>query len=87
MLSARKEGPLFLNSRGDPWTSEAMCCRMKNPQEKLGVPEGTVAYAYRHTWTTNAVLNGVNLAMVATMLGHKNTTSAGTGSGVRHSHH
>jgi site-specific recombinase XerD len=71
LLSVREDGPLLLNSRGKPWTSNAIRCRMKALQEKLGLPEGTVAYAYRHTWTTNAVLNGVDLATVATMMGHR----------------
>lgn len=71
LLANRTSGPLFLNSKGTKWTSDAIQRRIANMEKKLGLPEGTVAYAYRHTWTTNAILNGVNVATVATMLGHK----------------
>jgi integrase len=71
LMAGRTEGPLLINSRGVAWTSNAIRCRMKNLQDKLGLPEGTVAYAYRHSWTTTAILNGVDIATIATMLGHK----------------
>lgn len=71
ILSRRSSGPLFLNSKGEQWTSNAIGCRMTNLQKKLKLPPKTVAYSYRHTWTTNAIVNGVDLATVATMLGHQ----------------
>lgn len=69
-MAARKSGPLFLNSLGNAWTSNAIRCRMKGLREKLKLPAGTVAYSYRHTFTTNAILNGTNIASVAELLGH-----------------
>lgn len=71
LLAARPSGALLLNSRRQPWTANAIRIRMANLQEKLGLPEGTVAYGYRHTFTTNAIVNGVDIATIATLLGHK----------------
>jgi integrase len=70
-MASRKSGPLFRNSKGQPWKSDAIQRRIAKLQKKLGLPPGTVAYAYRHTWTTSAIVNGVDIATVATMLGHK----------------
>lgn len=70
LVADRKTGPLFLNSLGKPWTRNAIRCRMRRLRESLDLPEGTVAYSYRHTWTTNAMVNGVGVATVAELLGH-----------------
>lgn len=71
LMRHRPTGPLFRNSRGQPWTGNAIRCRMKNLRQKLDLPEGTVAYAYRHTFATQALLNGNNLATVAELLGQR----------------
>jgi site-specific recombinase XerD len=71
MAAARKTGPLFLNSRGRPWTKNAINCRMRRVRTKLDLPKGTAAYSYRHTFTTNALLNGLGIATVAELQGHK----------------
>jgi site-specific recombinase XerD len=36
--------------------------------------DGVIAYAYRHTFATDALLAGNDLATVAAMLGHKDTS-------------
>ncbi len=37
---------------------------------KLGLPAGTVACSYRHSYATQAILNGTDVATVAELLGH-----------------
>lgn len=69
-IGSRTSGPLFTNSRGEPWTSNAIRCRMRELRRKLGLPAGAVAYAYRHTWITGALKNGVGLAATAELAGH-----------------
>lgn len=73
LKSARPTGPLFLNSEGNPWTANAIRCRMRNLREKLKLPPGTVAYALRHTFTTEGLLNGVEEHVMAELLGHSST--------------
>lgn len=74
LLSVRSSGPLFLNSRGRPWTANAIRCRMRRVREKLHLDRGVVAYAYRHTFTTEGLANGVPIATMAELLGHVDTT-------------
>lgn len=62
---------VFLNTRGRPWTKDAIVCQMQRLQERTGLD--IVAYNYRHTWITRALLAGVDIAAVAELAGHSNT--------------
>lgn len=63
----RASGHVFSNSRGKPWTKNAVVCRMKRLRERTGL-EGT-AYAYRHSYATRALEQGLGPADVAELLG------------------
>ena len=43
-------------------------------RDKLNLQDGTVAYAYRHTFTTDGLERGVPIAEMAELLGHVDTT-------------
>ena len=64
------DGALFHNSRGKPWTRNAIRCRFRRLPHKLGLEAGVVAYAYRHTFTTEGLEAGVPIATMAELLGH-----------------
>ena len=66
-------GPLFRNSRGKPWTRNAIRCRFRNLRAKLPHLKGVVSYTYRHSFVTDALENGVGVAQVAELLGHTST--------------
>ena len=66
------DGPLFRNSRGKPWTANAIRCRMRRLRKKLGLEDGTVAYSYRHTFVTDA-LTQLDADTVAELVGHVDT--------------
>jgi site-specific recombinase XerD len=68
LIAGRTSGPLFRGRRGG-LTVNAMTCRMKRLRRNLGLPEGTVAYAYRHSYITDALLAGVDVATVAALTG------------------
>jgi len=72
LIAEHPAGPLFRNSRGGPWTKSSIRLRFYRLREKLGLPKGIVAYAMRHTWTTQALEKGIPMATVAELLGHKN---------------
>lgn len=67
------EGPLFRNSRGLPWTHNAIRLRFRNLRKKLGLPNGVVATAMRHTWVTDALEAGIPIATVSELAGHRST--------------
>jgi integrase len=73
ILLANREGNLFVNGQGKPYTKNAVVHRLARMRESLKI-EGVIAYAYRHTFATDALLAGNDLATVAAMLGHKDTS-------------
>jgi integrase len=64
------EGPLFLNSRGRPWTCNAVRCRFRHLRERRPELAGVTAYCYRHTFTTEGLVAGVPLVQMQELLGH-----------------
>ncbi len=67
------EGFLFRNSKGEPWKKDTIGQRFERMRSKLGLPEGIVAYSYRHTFATEALAAGLHATSVAQLLGHKDT--------------
>jgi integrase len=59
---------VFWNHRRKQWTKNAVVCRMKEIRKVTGLD--VVAYNYRHTWITRALLSGVDIATVAVLSGH-----------------
>jgi integrase len=47
--------------------------RVRRLRKKLPHLEGVVAYAYRRSYATEALENGVGIAQVAELLGHVDT--------------
>lgn len=73
LLSRKRSGPLFVNSRGKPWTTSALGQRMARLRKWLDLPAGTVCYSHRHTYITTALTDGgASLSTVAELVGHKN---------------
>jgi integrase len=64
---------VFLNTRGEPWTINAIRLVIGRIREKAGLPEDVCAYLFRHTFGTRAVMNGLNSSEVAELLGHTST--------------
>jgi site-specific recombinase XerD len=77
ILSALAEkfrtGVLFRNSRGNPWTRDAIKCRLTRISDKVGFR--VIAYGARHSWATHALMNGgVDPISVAHLMGHRDAT-------------
>jgi integrase len=62
------KGPLLRNARGKPWTKGAIVNRFWRLQQKLDFE--VTAYSVRHTFATDAILQGVDLITIAEMMGH-----------------
>lgn len=72
------EGPVFRNSRGMPWTKNAVRCLMRRLRRRLGFGpdergEKVVAYTFRHSVATLAAANGILDRVLADWLGHVET--------------
>jgi integrase len=69
---------VFLNGLGQPWTANAVRLRVMRLKKKLGLADDVCAYLLRHAFGTNAIVNGVDLATVAELMGHSSTEMAST---------
>jgi integrase len=74
LLALYPTGPLFrrhLKADGQkrPWTPNAIRCRFRRLRKKLSL-EGVVAYTYRSSYTTDALIRGVPAAVVAELQGN-----------------
>jgi integrase len=71
---------VFLNQDGQPWTANAVRCRMRRLRDRLGLqPDGNgervVAYTLRHTSATRASARGVRDRVLAQLMGHASTAT------------
>jgi integrase len=74
LMAKFPDGPLFRGPRGNrPFSRNSIRCRFRRLREKLPHLKGVVAYSYRATYATDALVNGVGVAQVAELLGHKDT--------------
>jgi integrase len=70
LMQLHPAGPLFRGCRGQGFTRNAIRCRFKRMRAKLPHLKHFVSYNIRHTYATNALVNGVDVAHVAELLGH-----------------
>ena len=61
---------VFVNRMGRPWTIRALCNHMAILRKRAGLPDDVRTHGARHTFGTNAVMNGVDLATLAQLMGH-----------------
>jgi integrase len=73
LVEQHSTGPLFRGRRGQPLTRQAIRLRFRNLRRKLPKLEHFSAYSYRHTYCTDALVNGVGIAHVAELMGHTST--------------
>lgn len=71
-------GPIFLNTKGSAWTTNAVRLRMRSLRRKLKLGpdargENIVAYSIRHTQATAAAAAGVRDRILAEIMGHTST--------------
>ena len=76
LVERHPTGPLLRNSRGTPWTRNAIRCRFRRlrrrPADKL--PPDLCAYLFRHTFATRALERGLDTVTVAELMGHADAT-------------
>jgi len=70
LMQQNPAGPLYRNSRGKPWTTSAIAKRMDKLRIEHNLPKGICPYAYRHTYATEGVAGGIDVATMAELQGH-----------------
>ncbi len=68
---------LFVNIEGNQWSKDTVGRAMRRVRARAKVNEKITVYAYRHSFATDALLDGVSLAVVAELLGHVDTRMVG----------
>ncbi len=63
------EGPLFRNEDGNAWKKRPLAARFK--RLATHVKFAVTAYALRHAFATDKILEGVDLVTIATLMGHR----------------
>ena len=70
LATVHPTGPLLRNTRGEPWTRNAVRCQLHRLGVKLGLSHIS-AYVWRHSYATDALQAGVNPGALAALMGHK----------------
>lgn len=73
LVAANPEGLIFRGCQGQAWNHYSIAKAFRRLAKKLGMKGEGCAYAIRHYYATQALVNGVPVATVATLLGHKST--------------
>jgi len=68
---AGAESHIFLNSYGRPWKTRALCKNLQEIRAKAQLPKDVKLYGCRHTFATQQLLSGTDLATLAELLGHE----------------
>ncbi len=67
-----RQGHVFRNARGLPWTMGAFVKRILRLRQAADLSPEVKLHGGRHTFATRAILNGLeNIAVLAELLGHK----------------
>jgi len=65
---------VFVNHRGNPWNRYSLGLRIRRARTKAGVADDAKLYGVRHAFGTRAIVNGVDIKTLATLMGHETTT-------------
>jgi integrase len=75
LIAKHPEGPLFRGPRSKRgFTRNGVRCRFRRLREKLPHLAGVISYTMRHSFATQALVNGVGIAQVAELMGHADTS-------------
>lgn len=66
---------LFVNGAGRPWTRSALTKHFRAVRRRSGLRDGVVLHGCRHSFASGAIVNGLDLATVAELLGHASVTA------------
>ena len=62
-------GPIFRNTKGNPWNKNSVNCRFKRLKKKLKMP-GLCATVLRHSYAHHQLTSGTDSHIVSKLMGH-----------------
>ena len=65
---------VFLNHRGNRWNRYSLGLRLRRARTEAGVSAEAKLYSVRHAFGTRAIMAGVDIKVLAHLLGHETTT-------------
>lgn len=66
---------VFTNFRKRPWSMRGLCKHMASVRRRAGLPDDVKNHGGRHTFGTQAILNGVDPLTLAKLMGHASVTT------------
>lgn len=66
---------VFVNSFGGCWKINAICKRLRELREKLGLSDKVKLHGGRHFFGTHAIMNNTDLATLAELMGHRDVAT------------
>lgn len=76
MADAPPSGHLFVNKRGRPWQTSALCRNIQRIRKRAGLPASVRLYSTRHSFGTGLLMAGESTATVMELMGHRQLASA-----------
>lgn len=64
---------VFVNSKGEPWTRNALGLRIARIRKRAGLAAEVKLYGLRHRFGTQACLAGIDLKTISELMGHTST--------------
>lgn len=75
-MAAHPSGPIFRNTRGQPWDRHAVKCRFERLKGKVG--RQVSLYLFRHAQITRQIAAGMDSHVVAQLAGHRDSKMVDT---------
>ncbi|TWU49424.1 tyrosine-type recombinase/integrase [Rubripirellula reticaptiva] len=66
-------GPIMRNTRNRPWTKDSINCRFSRLKKKTG--KRVFAYAIRHSFATQGLIDGVDSVTLSQLMGHADVST------------
>jgi integrase len=64
---------VFVNFYGTQWQTRALCKNLETIRHRANLEPSVKIYGCRHAFATGAILNGVDIATLAELMGHAST--------------
>lgn len=76
ICKGRRSNFVFVNRYWKKWRRGNLSLRIYRIRRRLGIPHTSKLYGVRHAWASQLAANGVELKMLATLLGHTSARMA-----------